>query len=186
MYLKNSCQNNQTVCNLEPIPVNLSSDEATSIFQDILNREISLRVKVTGKSMASFLNGGEILTIRKVPSSSLHIGDLIFYKTRQGIPVLHRILEKERCDKSHIFKTKGDALLSLDEPVYESDILGKVCRIESDSDGRRKYINMESRLWRNINYLLAVINIGKSKTYPVLRRNTFYSLFRRIIKKVLT
>jgi signal peptidase I len=136
--------------------------------------------------MVSFLNGGEILTIRKVPSSSLNIGDLIFFKTHEGVPVLHRILEKEREDSSHIFRTKGDALLSMDEPVHESDILGKVCRIESDSNGKIRYIDMESSFWRNINYLLAVINIGKSKTYPVLRRNTFYSLFRGIIKKVLT
>ena len=136
--------------------------------------------------MASFLNGGEILTIRKVPSSSLHIGDLIFFKTRDGIPVLHRILKKELKNNKRIFRTKGDALLSMDEPAYESDILGKVCKIESNSDGKRKYIDMESSLWRNINYLLAVINIGKSKTYPVLRRNTFYLSFRRIIKKVLT
>ena len=160
--------------------------EKLMLFEDILNREISLRVKVTGNSMASFLNGGEILTIRKVPSSSLHIGDLIFFKTREGIPVLHRILKMERKDNLHIFQTKGDALLSMDDPVYESDILGKVCKIESNSDGKRKYIDMESSLWRNINYLLAVINIGKSKTYPVLRRNTFYLSFRRIIKKVLT
>jgi signal peptidase I len=156
------------------------------LFEDILRNGTSLRVKVTGKSMASFLNGGEILTIRKVPSSSLHIGDLIFFKTRHGIPVLHRILKKERKDNAHIFKTKGDAVLSIDEPAYESDILGKVCKIESNSDGKRKYIDMESSLWRNINYLLAVINIGKSKTYPVLRRNSFYLSFRRIIKKVLT
>ena len=159
--------------------------EKLMLFEDILEREISLRVKVTGNSMASFLNGGEILTIRKVPSSSLHIGDLIFFKTSEGIPVLHRILKKERKDNKHIFQTKGDALLSMDEPAYESDILGKVCRIESDFNGKRKYIDMESSLWRNINYLLAVINIGKSKTYPALRRNNFYLSFRRIIKKVL-
>jgi len=163
----------------------LIETEKLILFEDILNREISLRVKVTGKSMASFLNGGEILTIRKVPSSSLHIGDLIFFKTRDGIPVLHRILKKERKNKMHIFQTKGDALLSMDEPTCESDILGKVCRIESNSDGKRKYIDMESSLWRNINYLLAVINIGKSKTYPALRRNSFYLSFRSIIKKVL-
>jgi signal peptidase I len=164
----------------------LIETEKLMLIEDILNRKISLRVKVTGKSMASFLNGGEILTIRKVPSSSLHIGDLIFFKARNGIPVLHRILKKERKDNKHIFQTKGDALLSMDEPAYESDILGKVCKIESNFDGKRKCIDMESSLWRNINYLLAVINIGKSKTYPALRRNSLYLSFRRIIKKVLT
>jgi signal peptidase I len=163
----------------------LIKSEALSIFEDLLSRDISLRVKVTGKSMASFLNGGEILTIRKVSASSLNKGDLIFFKTCEGNPVLHRILKKEHKDKVYIFRTKGDALLSMDEPVHESDILGKVCKIESDADGERKCIDMESSLWRNINYLLAVINIGKSKTYPSLRRNSFYLSFRSIIKKVL-
>jgi signal peptidase I len=164
----------------------ISEIDKLEFFEDFLSKGLDLRVKVTGNSMASFLNGGEILTIRKVPSSSLHIGDLIFFKTHYGIPVLHRILKKERRNNVHIFQTKGDALLSLDEPVYEPDIFGKVCKIESNSNGKRKYIDMESSLWRNINYLLAVINIGKSKTYPALRRNSFYLSFRSIIKKVLT
>jgi signal peptidase I len=162
-----------------------SIQEISALFEDLLSREISICVKVTGSSMASFLNGGEILTIRRVSASSLNTGDLIFFKTREGMPVLHRILKKELKNNMHIFQTKGDALLSMDEPVHESDILGKVCRIESDFNGRKKYIDMESSLWRNINYLLAVINIGKSKTYPALRSNTFYSSFRRIIKKAL-
>ena len=56
----------------------LSSDETVAFFEDILNRGLILRVKVTGRSMLPFLAGGEILTIQKVPSFSLQIGDLIF------------------------------------------------------------------------------------------------------------
>ena len=168
-----------------PEPKTLEAKELLGLFEDILNADLSLRVKVTGRSMVPFLAGGEILTIKKVPSSFLHPGDLIFYKTRDGFPILHRIIRKKSNGDTCVIQTKGDSLITMDEPVYESDILGKVCKIESDSNGKRKCIDMESSLWRNINYLLAVINIGKSISYPILRRNSFYTSFRRIIKKVL-
>ena len=184
MFLRNSSPNSQTGSCPEPAEWNPVSGETAALYEEILHSGLSLRIRATGRSMAPFLNGVEILTIKKVPDSSFHIGDLIFFKTRYGSLLLHRIIRKQYKDMV-IFQTKGDALLSMDEPAYESDILGKVCKIESNSDGKRKYIDMESSLWRNINYLLAVINIGKSKTYPVLRRNSFYLSFRRIIKKVL-
>jgi signal peptidase I len=173
--------------NTENLPdmQNIESKELLGLFEDILNGGLNLRVRVTGRSMAPCLRGGEILTIKKVSGNSLRIGDLIFFKNREGSPLLHRIIRINFNANKFLIQTKGDALLGFDEPVSENDILGKVCRIESDSNCQRKYIDMESSLWRNINYLLAVINIGKSKTYPALKRNSFYSSFRSIIKKVL-
>jgi len=155
------------------------------LFEDILRNGTSLRVRVTGRSMAPFLNGGEILTIKKIPDSSFQIGDLIFFKTRYGSLLLHRIIRKQYKDMV-IFQTKGDAAVIPDEPVSEHDVLGKVYKIEKIlSSGRTKHIDMESPFWKTINYMLAVINIGKSKTYTALRRSSFYSSFRCFIKKVL-
>lgn len=184
MHLKNSYQNNQTGCNTVPVPFNLSSDEAISLFEDILNRGLIVRVKATGSSMSPFLAGGEILTILTVPASSLQIGDLIFYKTREGFPLLHRIVRKQREKDMFLFQTKGDALITMDEPTTEHDILGKVCRIEKlFSGGRTKQIEMESRIWKVINYFQAIISLGRSKAHILLRSGLFSS-FRHVIKKV--
>jgi len=126
MSLKTSSQEN----NLESQPglssLTMSEPKKLVLFEDILNDGISLRVKVTGRSMAPFLQGGEILTIKRVPYASLHKGDLIFFKNSHGFPLLHRIIKKD----TKSVQTKGDALMAFDEPVCEKDALGKVCIIE--------------------------------------------------------
>jgi len=156
--------------NLEPLSPKLLSSETAALLEDILNKELHLRVKATGKSMAPFLHGGEILTIKKVPGSSLQIGDLIFFKIPDGSPLLHRIVKKQSRGDMFVFQTKGDALLGMDNPVCESDVLGKVCRIEKIvSNDKKEHINMESRFRKSINYLLAIISSVQSRIYLAVR-----------------
>jgi signal peptidase len=151
---------------MESTPFKISACGEFGLFEDILNSGLSLRVKVTGRSMAPFLQGGEILTIKKVPCPSLQRGDLIFFKNRNGFPILHRIITKRQDSDCMIaFQTKGDALMAFDEPVRDNEILGKVCKIEDGS----KYINMETKIWGKINYLTAVINLLESRLYFALR-----------------
>lgn len=159
--------------------------DTLKLYEDILNSGSCLRMKVTGRSMAPFLHGGEILTIKKVSGSSLHIGDLIFFKNRDGFPLLHRIVKKGLNNNLLIFQTKGDALFSIDSPVSEKEILGKVCRVEKIvSKKGTKHIDMESGFRIIINYLFAVMSLGKSKMYFFFVRSGFYPSFRYIIKKV--
>jgi signal peptidase I len=145
----------------------MSESGKLGLFEDILNDEINLRVKVTGRSMEPFLRGGEILTIKKVPHASLKKGDLIFFKDRNELPVLHRIIKKG----TNSFQTKGDALLAFDEPVDKKDFLGKVCVVEkANPDGKVKSIDMESPIWRIINYIIALKNSFKTRLYLSARR----------------
>lgn len=159
-------QNKESELIFQSTSTKISPSEKFELFEDILNSGLSLRVKVTGRSMAPFLQGGEILTIKKVPYSSLQKGDLIFFKNRNGFLILHRIIKKRQDSDCMIaFQTKGDALIAFDEPVRDNDILGKVCKIEDGS----KYINMETKIWSKINYLTAVINLFESRLYFALR-----------------
>jgi len=145
MFLKTSSQKVNPEAQLGLSSLTMSEPEKLGLFEDILNDGISLRVKVTGRSMAPFLRGGEILTIKKVPHASLKKGDLIFFKARHGLPILHRIIKKRLNNGTNSVQTKGDALLAFDEPVYENKVLGKVCAVEkTDPDGKVKFINMES------------------------------------------
>lgn len=172
MSSKNMSQIKKPGFNLELMPPEISAPDTFGLFEDILNSGLSLKVKVTGRSMAPFLWGGEILTIRKVPCSSLQRGDLIFFKNRQGFPILHRIITKRQVTNCMItFQTKGDALTAFDEPVQDNEILGKVCKIEYGS----RRINIETKMWSKINYLAAVINLFESKLYSALR--AFKNLF---------
>jgi len=150
----------------------------------MLNAGLTLRVKVTGKSMVPVLQGGEILTIKKMLSCSLHIGDLIFFKTLYGVPLLHRIVGKQREKDMFVFQTKGDALITMDQPVTEHSVIGKVCRIEKPfSGGRTKQIEMESGTWKVINYFQAILGLGRSKVHILLHSGLLPS-FRHVIKKV--
>ena len=170
----------------ETVPFDLSSGEVISLFEDILNSGLRLRTRVTGGSMTPFLRGGEILTLKKVESSSLRTGDLIFFKDRRGFPVLHRIVRKGLKNDMLIFQTKGDALLSMDDPVLGDDVLAKVSGIEKIvKSGKTIHIDTESRLQRSINYFLAVRGLCRSRFYLAVQKSSLYSSLRSLVKKTL-
>jgi len=158
--------------------------ESVGIFEDILWSGLSLRVKATGKSMTPFLSGGEILTIKKVPAASLRIGDLIFFKTPERAPLIHRIVKKQQEAHGFLFHTKGDALRSVDDTISEINILGKVCRVEQvNRAGEGREIDMESRPQRFISYMTAMFSLAKTRLYCVAAR--ILPLFlRKALKKV--
>ena len=134
--------------------------EFIGLCEDVLRRGADLRIRVTGRSMYPFLKGGEVLTIRQVPYPSLRRGDLILYKSLYNKPVLHRILRIElSLNNTIIFFTKGDASRLLDKPVRQNKVLGKVSKIEKiSSDSYLKHIDLESNIWRKINFLIALIH----------------------------
>jgi signal peptidase I len=145
--------------------------ETSALFEDILHDGLHLRCKATGRSMSSFLRGGETLTIKKVPSQSLKRGDLIFFRDRRGSLILHRIIKKRVNDNMITFRTKGDAMIAFDEPVHENEVLGKVCEVEKMiSKGKSKHIDMESNTWRRVNYLIALVNLFRTNTYLLVYR----------------
>ena len=131
----------------------------TGLFEDVLNKGPSLRVKVTGMSMRPFLRGGEIVTIRKVPHFSLKTGDLILFKDSRDFPVIHRIIKKKKSSgNKKTFQTKGDAVILSDEPVTYSQILGKVCKIEKKGlKAQPADINLEAIQWRIISSFIVLI-----------------------------
>jgi hypothetical protein len=158
--------------------------ESVGIFEDILRSGLSLRVKATGQSMTPFLSGGEILTINKVPPASLSIGDLIFFKTTEGVPLIHRIIKKQQEAPCFIFHTKGDSLFVCDVPIGEERVFGKVCGVRRvDGNGDAEEINMESHPQRFFNYMTAVFSLAKTRLYATAAK--ILPLFLRVaIKKV--
>lgn len=144
-----------------------SKAELSDLFADVLNRGLGLRVRVTGGSMRPFLRGGEIVTIKKVPCSELRRGDLIFFNSPDGVLVLHRLVRKKLGDGgAHIFQTRGDGLTAFDEEIHESNILGRVLLIERPAQaGKTTHINMDSLLYRCVNFSIAAAGFFKAQTY---------------------
>jgi hypothetical protein len=152
---------------VDPIANAPCATEVLNLFEHILRRGTMLRVRVSGRSMKPFLKGEEILTIRSVASSSLRKGDLIFFKSREGCPVVHRIVKKGKNGNEGItFQTKGDALTVPDEPVRDEDILGKVCRVESGP----RCVDLERGIWSAVNYLAAAVSVFEARLRVAARK----------------
>ena len=135
--------------------------ENSTFFTEILDCGIDLRVRVTGRSMAPAIRSGEIVVVKKIPVVSLRIGDLILFKNNAGALMLHRILFK-RCinDSTIVLRTKGDALKSLDGPIQQSEVLGRVYKIQRKGPaGEWKTIDLDSLKWRRLNELIALKNL---------------------------
>lgn len=148
----------------------LEKTEVTAFFGEILRRGLSLRVKVTGKSMAPFLKGGEVVIVKKVPCLDLRIGDLIFFENPDGFPILHRIVRKRRSTGDDVtIQTRGDALMSFDEEIRGGSVLGKVVRIERPAQsGKTTHIDMDSLFYRCMNFSIAARGFFKTQTYFLL------------------
>ena len=136
------------------------------LFEDILLNGSDLRVRVTGRSMMPFLKGGEVLMLRQMPCTSLKKGDLILYRDKNDLPVLHRIIQKTKGDDGTFrFLTKGDALMGFDEEIHGGSVLGKVLLIERpEQAGKTKHIDMNSLFYRCMNLSIAVAGFFKAQT----------------------
>lgn len=157
--------------------------EVAALFEDVLGTGANLRVRVTGGSMSPFLEDGDVVTIRKVPPSSLKTGDLIFFRNNHHLPRLHRILHKwQTSDGRTAFQTKGDALIAFDGPVKHHNVLGKVCDIENTSSiGTPACANMECRRWQVLNLLLAWIGLTRSIAHLGISRIKKILLLRECV-----
>lgn len=156
----------------ETFRTNGSDPEMLKLFEDILNTGSILRIKVTGRSMSPFLKGNEILSINKVPVSTLKKGDLILFKTPQDTPVIHRIIKRSCANENDsFFQTKGDALFMPDRPINQNDVLGKVCKIEETAFlPWARNINMESFFWKKVNFSIAMLNVLKTELHSAMLR----------------
>ena len=164
MSLKNFLHKSSSLSDQNTTPAREIKPALTGLFEDILISGSSLRVRVTGKSMAPFLMGGEIVTLKKVPSASFRRGDLVLFRDSQGLPFLHRIIKMDRAAST--VQTKGDALLRPDKPIHHNQVLGKVFMIERvPLHPGSATINMESHRWIIMNYLIATVYSIKSRIY---------------------
>ena len=177
IFLKSSYQHSQGPDGPELLSMRGHQPDILRLFEEILQSGADLRVRVTGRSMRPFLRGGEVLTIRQTPSLYLRKGDLILFRNRYELPVLHRILNKRKTeDGTFRFLTKGDALMAFDEEIHEDSVLGKVLRIERPLlSGKTRHMDMNSLFYKCVNFSVAVAGLFQDT-------DLFFS-FRRSCKK---
>ena len=168
-FLKNSFLHRSCDAS-EALSLKRAHSDVTRLFEDILRAGTSLRVRVTGQSMRPFLWGGETLTIEPPDCGAFRTGDLILFRNREGLPVLHRLIRTRRTEDGKLsFLTKGDALRTFDEEVPGSSVLGRVRLIERPLlSGAVSHIEMDALLSRYANYLRAVLGSITARVYSVI------------------
>ena len=150
-----------------------------TLFADILQQDLDLKVKVTGRSMRPFINNGDLVTLRKISPELLKRGDIIYYTSINGSPVLHRIISKTVLPGNIItFRTKGDALLQNDAPIRQEQILGKAFYVEKTLPliGPLS-VNLDSEFCKS---LTAVYGLYRKARHKFLNRSTLRKLFPSI------
>jgi hypothetical protein len=87
-----------------------------------------LRLQVTGLSMLPSVRPDDTLFIKRRGMGEITAGDIVLF-ARQGKLVAHRVLCKTTVGGMLHAITRGDALLSPDDPVSPSELLGSVRHI---------------------------------------------------------
>ena len=171
-YLKNLHQHKAVLDGPELYPVEGRQADVLRFFDEILRNGMDLRVKVTGRSMAPFLSGGETLTISQAAGCTLRRGDLVLFRNQCDLPVIHRILKIRKTDDGvTCFLTKGDALAAFDEEIRQDNVLGKVLRVERPlQSGKNGHMDMNSPFCRSTNFSIALSGLFRTHACSFLFR----------------
>ena len=92
-----------------------------------------LRLEVGGLSMLPSVWPGDILLIERSEMKEITAGDIVLF-ARQGRLVAHRVTSKSAMGDMSLAITQGDGLLSPDDPVSPTELLGKVRQILHDGE----------------------------------------------------
>jgi signal peptidase I len=136
--------------------LDLNHPAALSLLTDLLAGEVSIRLIVTGRSMRPFLRGGEAVLLRRVRTAEIRRGDLLLFRQNSGGLLLHRVVAiRRRPGLQALIQTQGDALWAPDEPVIESQVLGRVSAVLDGTTGAH-LLRLDAPAQRQRALLLAV------------------------------
>jgi hypothetical protein len=120
-----------------------------------------LRVRVTGRSMGSFLRDGDVVTLANPARSPIRMGDVVLFGDAGGRLVLHRVVAQRFQEGRRLLQTRGDAVFRAEGPVEATRVLGKAVRVERLSrGGEHRDIDLQSPRWKALNLLFALMSRG--------------------------
>ena len=142
-----------------------SRQEFTALSQHILTAGNRLRFRACGRSMAPFIENGDMLEAEPCDGERLKRGDIAFYLDGTGAAVVHRVLSRRRRDGQDCVLVRGDATRGRAEEIPTDRVLGRIACI---SRGNR-YTQLGRRPARLAGMVLAVISSLEGRIGFVLR-----------------
>ena len=116
-----------------------------NLTAELLSWGTTVRFRPSGRSMYPSIREGELITVEPVQASDVKIADIVLYRSGRGL-IAHRVIEVScpqaepsavgaagfslRASSSRVFRLRGDASLSCDQPVEAEQILGRVVGVE--------------------------------------------------------
>lgn len=149
------------------------------LFAELLEQGVSVRVQVTGRSMQPRLQSGD--TVRIEPVGTIFTGDVVLFRNAEGLPVLHRVIQKYVDRNGYtMIVAKGDALALPDPPVSCNAVFGRVCHVEHCMGGVSDYTTcrrrVANRLLAAFSYCQVAMCRGRHLAASLCRRRPIISL----------
>jgi len=142
----------------------ISGQEFALLIKAVVEKNVPVKFKVTGKSMFPSILSGDVLTLTPYDDRKPEIGDVIALSDAQNNQIIvHRIIN----EMNRQFLIKGDNVLKCDGFFPCNQIIGYVCDIERN----KKKIP---------------ITLSKNKRYVILSKlrvfclSHLFLLFRKI------
>ena len=144
--------------------------EIFQLIDDLLRSGRLVRLRVTGRSMAPWLEDGMLVTLRRVPTAALTAGTVVLFLAGNGRPVLHRVIRKVQApDGSPWFLIKGDACAIPDGLVAADQIIGTIVGVDHKAaSGRSLEVMRETFLRPSLDRLLAIASHRSPRLFRAL------------------
>ena len=143
--------------------VTLKESDFLEISRDVFEKGTSIRFQAKGFSMRPFIQDGDFITVSPIESSSVRIGDVVFYSTAENNVIVHRVFNKYGKDGNMNLVIKGDASFGFPEKVDIQNVLGKVVAIERKGRERR----LDTKPYRIICLFFAGLSPFSRWIYPI-------------------
>lgn len=99
------------------------------LAEALLKRGECVKFRAEGMSMSPAIRSGDSIKIEPV-TGNITLGEIVLYRDKDGFVIVHRVVEKIQKGDKEFLLTKGDSALTLDAPIANEQIIGKVTDIE--------------------------------------------------------
>lgn len=110
--------------------LDISHKDFLSLAKAVLKKSDAIWFRAVGQSMCPSIKEGDLLLVEKVASNNLKRGDIILFEDNCNKALIHRIIRLKKENYTKLFVTKGDAAKFCDLPIDETQVLGRVAKID--------------------------------------------------------
>lgn len=132
----------------------------------LLEQGETVQIQPKGTSMyPMFISGRDWAVLKKAYPDACRKGDVILYRSEQGILVLHRIYKINNEE----FYTVGDNLCTIEGPICDSQVIGILIGFIR----RNRYVSSDNLFYVFISRLWMMLFPVRSKIMRIYRRFRF-------------